>query len=109
MSKCRCSTTILLRKQSSSTVKHSHRTLTIKRLSITALRTRSYWPYFLRSSNSSSYKVQSEWKKFKNSDCSNYNILCTIFAQAVVTGMLHFVSTQEPPPPKKRSSIWRMN
>ncbi|KAG6629076.1 hypothetical protein CIPAW_14G058600 [Carya illinoinensis] len=42
-------------------------------------------------------QVRSEWKKFKNSGCGNYDVLCTIFGQAVATGVLHFASTQEPP------------
>ncbi|XP_041019723.1 uncharacterized protein LOC121261420 isoform X2 [Juglans microcarpa x Juglans regia] len=49
-------TTISLRKQSASTVKLRNRRRAIKRLVITAPKTRSYRPYFLRSSRSSSYK-----------------------------------------------------
>ncbi|XP_040994225.1 uncharacterized protein LOC121240751 [Juglans microcarpa x Juglans regia] len=49
-------TTISLRKQSASTVKLRNRRRAIKRLIITAPKTRSYRPYFLRSSRSSSYK-----------------------------------------------------
>ncbi|KAG6626127.1 uncharacterized protein LOC122296115 [Carya illinoinensis] len=42
-------------------------------------------------------RVRSEWTKFKNNGCGNYNVLCMIFGQAVATGVLHFASTQEPP------------
>ncbi|KAG2667269.1 hypothetical protein I3760_15G105800 [Carya illinoinensis] len=42
-------------------------------------------------------QVRSEWKKFKNNSCGNYDVLCMIFDQVVATGVLHFASTQEPP------------
>ncbi|KAF5480841.1 hypothetical protein F2P56_001552 [Juglans regia] len=42
-------------------------------------------------------RVRSQWKKYKTNGCTNYDILCTIFGQAVATGVLHYASTQEPP------------
>ncbi|XP_041019710.1 uncharacterized protein LOC121261420 isoform X1 [Juglans microcarpa x Juglans regia] len=66
-------TTISLRKQSASTVKLRNRRRAIKRLVITAPKTRSY-------------RVRNQWKKYKTNGCANYDILWTIFGQAVATG-----------------------
>ncbi|XP_041002071.1 uncharacterized protein LOC121247718 [Juglans microcarpa x Juglans regia] len=55
----------------------------------TVVATEEHWANAIR--------VRSQWKKYKTNGCSNYDILCTIFGQAVATGVLHYTSTQEPP------------
>ncbi|KAF5477708.1 hypothetical protein F2P56_004325 [Juglans regia] len=42
-------------------------------------------------------KVNPSFQQFKTHGCRKYDILCTIFGQAVATGILHHASTQEQP------------
>ncbi|KAF5458837.1 hypothetical protein F2P56_022837 [Juglans regia] len=42
-------------------------------------------------------KVRSQWRKFNTNGCRDYDLLCTIFGQSVVTGVCHYASTQQPP------------
>lgn len=42
-------------------------------------------------------QVNPSFRQFKTRGCQKYDILCTIFGQAVATGILHHASTQEQP------------
>ncbi|XP_041022314.1 uncharacterized protein LOC121263447 [Juglans microcarpa x Juglans regia] len=55
----------------------------------TVVATEEHWANAIR--------VRSQWKKYKTNGYADYDILCTIFGQAVATGVLHYASTQEPP------------
>ncbi|XP_041011305.1 L10-interacting MYB domain-containing protein-like [Juglans microcarpa x Juglans regia] len=50
-------------------------------------------------------KVRSQWRKFKTYGCRDYDLLCTIFDQSVVTGVCHFASTLQPPMSEEKDCL----